>query len=419
MLSIQNPTFVGEAKQERHLYVQLEAELWSPNRAYLDGIADNKDLPFKIKDRDPRSSFEGWRGWAAKEAAIVNRYLETLPNHTIIVRGNLKLPPFASPEEHERAKAILSRAIKDHEKKTGRAIRFRAVADHNHPEDRHYDFVAYGDRYSFRAMNTLIKSAATKAGCKATCRPVNTKAQRIGTVRYVHKADLKPTRQEKFVYLPARDGSRLVWGSQDFFQGTSKTALWEECKAHWLRKKAESPASVQLLSNKQIDDPPLDELDAHERLARQVAGWLPDNPAEADSGRWTARKLHWCCPLSYLNAECSALLLPNIRQTPSGCYWVQRTCSVPTPATGRRTPYHAFFNPLPDERTCTVEEWEFQQVHERPSNLRLDFRDGYVAEPRADAWHVGRWVDGSLRWLPQTGTQTWATGEIKRRLARG
>lgn len=53
-------------------------------------------------------------------------------------------------------------------------------------------------------------------------------------------------------------------------------------------------------------------------------------------------------------------------------------------------------------------------------NMRLDFPNEYVAQPDPSdfsIWRVGKDVDGTVRWLDQTGTREWAHGEVQRRLA--
>ncbi len=52
-------------------------------------------------------------------------------------------------------------------------------------------------------------------------------------------------------------------------------------------------------------------------------------------------------------------------------------------------------------------------------NLRLTFRNGYVAQPdskQLDVWRVGKDLNGTVRWLDRSGTREWAVDEVKRRI---
>jgi hypothetical protein len=366
-----NPIF-QTSSEPTHCYVQLEAHYHSPMGSMLDAISVSKNLPYKIKDRNPRSSFEGWRGWGQKESAIVDYFLSTLTSLTpksrfrvvespsgdnilvkdehastsqqssvVVARGNLKLPANASPTIHKAAKAKFSRYIKHGEKKLGRVIRFRAVAHHSDPTNRHYDFVVYTINVSFSRLRHIVRSAAEVSGFKATCRRIRTPGERKSSVRYIHKCELQPVTGERYVFLPAKDGSRLVWGSKDFFQGRKKTDIWEECKKLWFGP---------ITNSKQIDNKPPDELHELESLQRTITAMLPTNPVAADIVRWGAAKLSWLLGWWLYNVETQLVKVPNIRMTKKGCYWRETTWDIPKPSSLVLVPYHRIYNSLPDEK---------------------------------------------------------------------
>lgn len=186
---------------------------------------------YPVKCRDPRCSLPCRANWAKKESAILSRYLtHHLPNHTQSYRGYLGMPAASTVEDHRSARQRFLRILRDHAKRTNHTIQIYAVLHVTDLVTAHYDTVLYADRsIGNKPLRRLIRDAWQRSGGQGySLRPMTRSEEWKGQARYLVK-DLT----QSFVILPARNGLKITWSSSQFFNLTTKKAIWRECLDVW------------------------------------------------------------------------------------------------------------------------------------------------------------------------------------------
>jgi hypothetical protein len=223
---------------------------------------------FTCRCRNPRCSFECKRAWSEKESALDEFLLSKLPPGYRVYRGSLKLPKDANADDHEEAKARFSRHI-NQTRKAGAVLEFKAYAHDTDPYNRHWDYLLYSD-LSAGAVFEAVQTGAGKAGFTASCVPVgNDLDERQRWAAYNTKLNQQPGRTPgEYIFLPADDGSRLIWNSKGWYHGYKKEALWVELRQQW----AQSPKKISNISTT-----------PKEAVRRQLYKVLPERAEEACS----------------------------------------------------------------------------------------------------------------------------------------
>jgi hypothetical protein len=131
--------------------------------------------------------------------------------------------------------------------RVGGVFEFYGIADHTRTFDgtfdRHWDLVAWSTLR--RSQIGQIKREVARKLSIEFGGPVRITFPKLrpseihGRSRYISKAEnLGETR---YIFLPARDGSRLVWSSGGFFGGRGKEEVWEELVALWNAQRRVPP----------------------------------------------------------------------------------------------------------------------------------------------------------------------------------
>ena len=152
-----------------------------------------------------------------------------------VYRGNLTMPPGATPAEHMAVREEFLRILRRWTKKTGHTLEILGIldfpdqpADPDDP-DAHWDFVAYSDAPR-SALRVVVSSAWRRAGgLRQSC--VTMGADEVKAhCRYAAK-DVVRSRRKRH-YLPAR-GVKRVWYTRGFWQGHKPEDLWHQIIAEW------------------------------------------------------------------------------------------------------------------------------------------------------------------------------------------
>ncbi len=218
-------------------FVQVRPERFCQSAWLFQNVSEEKG--YKVKCRDPRCSLPCRNAWAEKESAIIEHVLHMLPRRFNIFRGNLVLWHGADHADHASVKARFARLMASAVEKLGGVFEFVGIADHTrHPDgtfDRHWDLSAFSDLK--RSQIRQIKRDVARKLCNEFGRPVKVALARLKAAeiharsRYLVKAE--KLGETRYIYLPARDGSRLVWSSGGFFGPKSKEQVWQELIALW------------------------------------------------------------------------------------------------------------------------------------------------------------------------------------------
>jgi hypothetical protein len=256
---------------EKTLFVQERGRFVCKDGGLFDAIS--RERGHAVHCRDPRCSFECRRRWGERESWMLQWRLNQLPPGHQLFRGCLRLPKDANAEDHERAKRRFSEHVNAARKQYAAVIEFCGYAHDTSPCDRHWDFVAFTDRPD--VIRQVIHDAAAGAG-KATC-VLFSREEAKARCNYATKASQRPGGAHGYVFLPAADGSRLVWSSRGFWEGR-KTAA----HAAFIAMGKAAPMKISNIST-----PPKEE------VRRQLYSTLPETPDEAANIGKIAWHIRW------------------------------------------------------------------------------------------------------------------------------
>jgi hypothetical protein len=329
-------------------FVQLRGH-FRCRRANLQ-VAVSNQRGYYCPCRDPRCSFACHRAHGYKQAAILAEFLLGLPSTYTIFKGCMKFASGISKNEMGVVQSRYTRVLRDSAKKQMMVLKFRGFAHDTGPFLRHFDYLAFADA-SFSAASEVFKNAAQVAGLVyASTKEIVDRGAIKGVARYVFKVDERPEADPVFVFLPARDKTRLVWGSQKFFSPTTADAIWRKLRGQWY-----SPSETltkKTTTNEALIQPYIP-LEPEEAMSAEAIQWLLPWPATIEDVRATLITMKAVQEREgrfWLDQRAAASSLPRAERT-----FVSRVL-------GNRIPYHADFFPMPPSIEEITYEWAEEKL---------------------------------------------------------
>lgn len=191
--------------------------------------------------RDHRCSRECRARWAFKEATILRRHLENLPDHKHTYFGELVIVGEPSADDHKQFRKRFQKALSELGKKRNGSIKLLATSEIGKNLRMHYHYCMTAD---FEVKQFTIKYLWNEA-CTGWRTIVSHSSPRSAPARtnYMFK-NMKMCVDE--VRLLRKGSPRISWGHLDFYpQG--KSVIWREyieeikvIKLEGLQENAES-----------------------------------------------------------------------------------------------------------------------------------------------------------------------------------
>lgn len=209
---------------------------WLCPRRHDDAFFTSLDRKgYQLKHRCPACSTQCFEAWAARQDAILARYIDQhLPANMVLYRGSLHMPKGATIQDHADARDRFLHALRLHRQRHGEDVQLRCQTHVTGPDQQHYDYVAYAPAsMSPRRVGELLRSRWRAAGGRgrAACVTVERGREARRTVTYVVKRD---ERHRTRHYLPHPDCPlTYVWGTRGFYGPTSQNAIWQTLKVEW------------------------------------------------------------------------------------------------------------------------------------------------------------------------------------------
>lgn len=118
---------------------------------------------FEVKCRQARCSIECNLNecnlnWARKHDICLTRHLKELTEDMIHYRGNLTMPPKATPTDHRKTKKQFLQIINRWKSRNGYTVEIHVKLDITSPSDAHWDTVVYSDAPK-KSLKSIISDA--------------------------------------------------------------------------------------------------------------------------------------------------------------------------------------------------------------------------------------------------------------------
>lgn len=223
-----------------NLFIQVSPRYFCKSLKVRLAAKEKLGLDYLPKCRDPRCSQECQANWASKQSACRTRLLRDLPADFDTFRGNLTLPPDATPDDHRKVKKVFIQALRRWKKRAGITLEIHSFLHATDPRNAHWDFVGYTSGRRKAAMGIIRDLWTRSGGLRASC--VEMSEDEFGAVnRYqthaapISKRKLSVSRDPIFVFLPRAEmgGLEITWHTAGFWMGSSLEATWRLLISEW------------------------------------------------------------------------------------------------------------------------------------------------------------------------------------------
>lgn len=165
--------------------------------------------------------------------------MKDLPEDYETFRGNLTMPPDASPDDHRKVKELFLQSLRRYKKRHGITLEIHAFLHATNATNAHWDFVGYASGRRKAAMGIIREIWTRSGGLRASC--VGMGEDEHGAVnRYqahaapIIKRTLTVTRDAFNVFRPRSEmGLEIVWYTAGFWRGSSLEATWRLLISEW------------------------------------------------------------------------------------------------------------------------------------------------------------------------------------------
>jgi|ERR1043165_8026637 hypothetical protein len=299
-----------------------------------------------------------------QQATVLQSFAEIHFKDRFWVKGCLKLRPEATQEEHDRALSQFNQLFRRKTKQSGIQVKYRGRYHITGLYDKHLDYIAWAKADNVKQVQAIWHECARRAGFVTySCIQLTHMNQLRIWSNYMFKRFVDPKNTTEYVYLPAKDGTAIIRGSEGFFEGTSYEQLWGEVKAR---------AASNLGTYNNIVNQTTTKMNAYEivesdlPLAEKIVLLLPQTKDEA------------ILPglLEWLTGVNEVYILEKLRDNPlvkweGKCVWYAAPC--PSPDTWEKRlwgncgiPYHDKWFPYPttyeEEVGKIVKEVDFDRI---------------------------------------------------------
>lgn len=215
----------------QHCFIQQSPRFYCRYARRFAQISEIKGFP--VKCRDSRCSQACRNAWQQKHGACLARLLSELPGDCLeLYRGNLTLPPAASPDDHKRVKKEFLRIINRWKQGHGYAVEIHAVLHPTDPLNAHWDIVAYTNSPA-KPFRKALADAWVRAGGRRCTRVALDGTELDAWARYTAKTT-KVDREDHLLLAPQSEcGIDGIWSTRGFWQGKTVDQIWSTLLAEW------------------------------------------------------------------------------------------------------------------------------------------------------------------------------------------